>query len=138
MEIKTAIEELETLKALYEFVESVDMSKPVGAIDIAIRLLGKQVAIRPVACDNGSVEYHEEWAECPKCSESIPEYVTENETKCYCLGCGQRLDWGREVETKPYTEKDTCVCCGKYVPEGRMVCQECEERNYNGREPWNK
>jgi len=33
-----------------------------------------------------------------------------------------------------YTEKDTCVCCGKYVPEGRMVCQECEERNYNGRE----
>ena len=28
---------------------------------------------------------------------------------------------------KPYTEKDTCVCCGKYVPEGRQVCKECEE-----------
>lgn len=21
---------------------------------------------------------------------------------------------------------DTCVCCGRAVPEGRMVCQECE------------
>ena len=22
---------------------------------------------------------------------------------------------------------DTCVCCGEYVPEGRLVCQTCEE-----------
>ena len=21
---------------------------------------------------------------------------------------------------------DRCVCCGKYVPEGRMVCYSCE------------
>jgi len=21
---------------------------------------------------------------------------------------------------------DTCVCCGQTVPEGRMVCPECE------------
>lgn len=21
---------------------------------------------------------------------------------------------------------DTCVCCGAYVPEGRMVCLDCE------------
>ena len=21
---------------------------------------------------------------------------------------------------------DTCVCCGRAVPEGRMVCPECE------------
>ena len=21
---------------------------------------------------------------------------------------------------------DTCVCCGRPVPEGRMVCPECE------------
>ena len=21
---------------------------------------------------------------------------------------------------------DTCVCCGRYVPEGRMVCHGCE------------
>ena len=44
----------------------------------------------------------------------------------------------KALDVKPYTEKDTCICCGKYIPEGRQVCQECEERNYNGREPWNK
>ena len=22
---------------------------------------------------------------------------------------------------------DTCVCCGEYVPEGRMVCWKCEK-----------
>lgn len=24
--------------------------------------------------------------------------------------------------------KDKCVCCGNYVPEGRMVCSTCEEK----------
>ena len=23
--------------------------------------------------------------------------------------------------------EDICVCCGKYIPEGRMVCYSCEE-----------
>ena len=23
---------------------------------------------------------------------------------------------------------ERCVCCGKYVPEGRMVCPECEKK----------
>ncbi|MFA5655136.1 MAG: hypothetical protein WDA37_00165 [Dysgonamonadaceae bacterium] len=23
--------------------------------------------------------------------------------------------------------EDTCVCCGEYIPEGRMVCYSCEE-----------
>ena len=23
---------------------------------------------------------------------------------------------------------DTCVCCGEYVPEGRMVCPLCVDR----------
>lgn len=22
---------------------------------------------------------------------------------------------------------DSCVCCGRYVPEGRMVCEICEQ-----------
>jgi predicted nucleic acid-binding Zn ribbon protein len=26
-------------------------------------------------------------------------------------------------------EKDTCVCCGAYVPEGRHVCELCEQRS---------
>ena len=25
---------------------------------------------------------------------------------------------------------DTCVCCGRAVPEGRMVCQECEIESF--------
>lgn len=24
------------------------------------------------------------------------------------------------------TGLDRCVCCGRYVPEGRQVCTECE------------
>ena len=27
---------------------------------------------------------------------------------------------------------DTCVCCGTYVPEGRMVCPICEEEPIRG------
>lgn len=23
---------------------------------------------------------------------------------------------------------DICVCCGEYVPEGRMVCLKCENK----------
>ena len=23
---------------------------------------------------------------------------------------------------------DNCVCCGEYVPEGRMVCPACEKK----------
>lgn len=26
---------------------------------------------------------------------------------------------------------DTCVCCGKIIPEGRMVCHKCSEPEYN-------
>lgn len=25
---------------------------------------------------------------------------------------------------------DRCVCCGEYVPEGRMVCFDCEKIVY--------
>ena len=25
---------------------------------------------------------------------------------------------------------DTCVCCGRAVPEGRMVCPECEIESF--------
>jgi hypothetical protein len=27
--------------------------------------------------------------------------------------------------------EDTCVCCGEYIPEGRMVCYSCEELPYS-------
>lgn len=30
-----------------------------------------------------------------------------------------------------FTDGDICVMCGKYVPEGRQVCQTCEEKEPN-------
>jgi len=27
--------------------------------------------------------------------------------------------------------EDTCVCCGEYIPEGRMVCYSCEKFPYS-------
>lgn len=52
-------------------------------------LIEKQILKRPDFQDND----HESWGECPVCGESIPEYIEENETECYCLGCGQKLGW---------------------------------------------
>lgn len=26
--------------------------------------------------------------------------------------------------------EDICVCCGKYTPEGRMVCYSCEKLSF--------
>ena len=60
---------------------------------LAISALEKQIPKRPHADGNGSVEYPEDWLECPDCGEAIPEYTSENETDCYCVGCGQKLDW---------------------------------------------
>ena len=34
-------------------------------------------------------------------------------------------------EERPVTQlTDICVCCGKPVPEGRMVCYACERESY--------
>lgn len=63
------------------------------ALILAIQALEKQIPVNPNGYDNGGAEDYEEWAECPKCSESIPEYTLENETECYCIGCGQKLKW---------------------------------------------
>lgn len=63
------------------------------ALEVAIQALEKQVPVNPNGYDNGGAEDYEEWAECPKCSESIPEYTLENEMECYCIGCGQKLKW---------------------------------------------
>lgn len=30
------------------------------------------------------------------------------------------------------TNVDLCVCCGEYIPEGRMVCPQCEKRYQMG------
>ena len=59
------------------------------ALHLAIKVLEKQIPIELFGYDN---EY-EEWGFCPKCSESIPEYIMENGTQGYCLKCGQLLGW---------------------------------------------
>ena len=43
-----------------------------------------------------------------------------------------------DKKTCDYTDSEICVCCGAYVPEGRMVCPQCEvnaikEGDGNGR-----
>jgi len=35
------------------------------------------------------------------------------------------------VEKQKESMEDTCVCCGEYVPEGRMVCYSCEKLPYS-------
>ena len=57
----------------------------------AIKALEKQIPKRPKADNNGNcAEYFEEWLEC---GEAIPEYTSDNETECCCVGCGQKLSW---------------------------------------------
>ena len=29
--------------------------------------------------------------------------------------------------------EERCVCCGKVVPEGRMVCPDCEKKAEEGK-----
>lgn len=72
----------------------------IEAIDVALHALEKQTAKKPLLEDNGGYsEYYEIWLECPVCGEAIPEYTAENNTWCFCLGCGQKLVWS-EVENE--------------------------------------
>lgn len=65
-------------------------------LQLAIEALEKQIAKKPKSDDNGGCEYYESWLECPDCREAVPEYTEQNETKCFCVRCGQKLDWGVE------------------------------------------
>ena len=96
MKIEEAIKQIDCLaEFIMKNIEG-EPSKSEGAVECAIRLLEKQIAVRPLGFDDGGSEYYEGWVECPKCSESIPEYTLKNETECYCLGCGQFLNWSEE------------------------------------------
>jgi len=68
---------------------------------------------------------------CKMCGNDLQPWSTG---KIHCNQCGSVYDINESMVTyiatagsKPYSEKDTCVCCGKYIPEGRQVCQECTE-----------
>lgn len=64
--------------------------KIIAAIQVALE---KQIPIAAIPESNGSCEYPEDWLECPECGESVPEYVAENKDMCYCVSCGQWLEW---------------------------------------------
>jgi len=90
-------------KAIKELQERIDIAKKhyaeevpeyIEVLEYAVRLIRKQKPMLPRPDDNGSAEYYESWVECPVCSEAIPEYTEEHETECYCLYCGQKLNWG--------------------------------------------
>ena len=99
-DIEKAIDNLNFIKH-NDFNDNIKQYKRIGvnSIDLAISALEKQISKGPIGNDNGSyAEYFESWLECPKCGEAIPEYTAENNTWCYCLGCGQKLDWEEEDE----------------------------------------
>lgn len=39
--------------------------------------------------------------------------------------------YGEIVNIIQGTKADCCVCCGDVVPEGRMICHECERKGEN-------
>ncbi len=41
--------------------------------------------------------------------------------------------YGDMVQLIRTTDADRCVCCGEVIPEGRMVCQDCERK---AKESW--
>lgn len=46
-------------------------------------------------------------------------------------GCNQGFHYQfkfNEKEIIHMNDEDICVCCGGYVPEGRMVCLKCENK----------
>ena len=63
-------------------------------------------------------------------TEEEIEILTKAYAKCEMARDDRSNELERRVmmtEQMPYTEKDICVCCGRYVPEGRQVCPICEK-----------
>jgi hypothetical protein len=40
--------------------------------------------------------------------------------------------YGEILKIISKTSVDLCVCCGEYIPEGRMVCPQCEKKSQMG------
>lgn len=62
---------------------------------------------------------------CSKCGKtSYSSADLDNQINPNCPYCNADKKYMSEETIKNY---DTCVICGDYVPEGRMVCIQCEE-----------
>jgi len=54
------------------------------------------------------------------CGRCLKTHLSFTDIK-YCDNCGQRVDLVNDIQNEDY-----CVCCGRPIPEGRIVCKECE------------
>lgn len=41
---------------------------------------------------------------------------------------GESNERAKKIIYKQEVFPDICVCCGEYVPEGRMICWKCEHQ----------
>ena len=57
-----------------------------SAIEVAIKCMEKQIAKKPIDCDDREV-----WHLCPACKGDLTKIRS-----FYCGFCGQKLDWGNE------------------------------------------
>lgn len=48
--------------------------------------------------------------------------------KIYNKVNGTLMHYGDIVQLIRTTDADRCICCGEVIPEGRMVCPECERK----------
>ncbi len=58
---------------------------------------------------------------CGRISYSSAELERQSNPGCICCGADKQ-----QME-ETILNSDKCVCCGDYVPEGRMVCSQCEK-----------
>ncbi len=58
---------------------------------------------------------------CGSICYSSAELERQSNPGCICCGADKQ-----QME-ETILNSDTCVCCGDYVPEGRMVCSQCEK-----------
>ncbi|MCF8017814.1 MAG: hypothetical protein K9L62_00315 [Vallitaleaceae bacterium] len=66
---------------------------------------------------------------CGNVSYSSADIDHQTDPRCTCCGHDMRNDKAQSKKTvikELFKREDTCVMCGSYVPEGRMVCTECE------------
>lgn len=62
---------------------------------------------------------------------SFADYTYKRGTHVYCGWNCYRKD---DVTVPKNT--NTCVCCGKEIPEGRQVCKDCEQVAKKRRKRW--
>lgn len=66
---------------------------------------------------------------CSSCGKvSFSSADLDRQTNPSCPYCGADKQHMSEVVLK---NCDTCVCCGDYIPEGRMVCLQCEKDQHH-------